>query len=211
MPIASAQRSQTHSYLSTEHRLRTSIDDVIGTIRSGQEPARVIHERAQVALRLFGSVQRRWRLDAIGIAHNNLREKELFLHRLSTLATHVLNRGLEDETVALVTMEACGEDPDAFVDRVTACLSDDSHKFQCIIALDGPRGDLGAIVNDTQFRVVGKGTGIRHDAISREWHKSFEGRFFISITRSPLSRRLAAEGAGRRRGLNCGGTLRCPF
>jgi hypothetical protein len=186
-------RQAEHSYLSTDLRLRTSIDDVIGTIRSGQEPVRVVHERAQVALGLFGSVQRRWRHDAIGIAHNNLREKELFLHRLSTLATHVLNRGLEDETVALVTMEACGEDPDAFVDHITACLSDDSHNFHCVIALDGPRGDLGAIVNDTQFRQVGKGTGIRQDTVSREWHTSFDGRFFISITRSALSRRLAAE------------------
>ena len=186
-------RQAEHSYLSTDLRLRTSIDDVIGTIRSAREPVRVVHERAQVARGIFGSVQRRWRLDAIGIARNNPREKELFLHRLSTLATHVLNRGLEDETVALLTTHACGQCPDAFVDHITACLSDDSHNFHCVIALDGPRGDLGAIVNDTQFRQVGKGTGIRQDTVSREWHTSFEGRFFISITRSALSRRLAAK------------------
>jgi hypothetical protein len=186
-------RQTEHRYLSTDLRLRSSIDDVINTIRSGQEPLRVISERARVALGLFGFGQRRWRNDAITIAANNLREKEMFLHRLSTLATHVLNRGLEDETLALVTMEACNEDPRAFVDRVTACLSDDSHDFQCIIALNGPRGDLGAIISDTQFHQVGKGTGIRQDSVSREWHTSFEGHFFISITRSALSRQLAAE------------------
>jgi len=48
-------------YLSTDFRLRTSIDDVIGKHPEvGQEPVSgVIHERAQVALGVFGSVQRR--------------------------------------------------------------------------------------------------------------------------------------------------------
>jgi hypothetical protein len=36
-------RQVEHSYLSTDLRLRASIDDVIGTIRGGQETVRVIH------------------------------------------------------------------------------------------------------------------------------------------------------------------------
>jgi hypothetical protein len=186
-------RQAEHPYLSADLRLRTSIDDVVDTIHSGQEPLRVIYEKAQVALGLFGSAQRRWRNDAIRMADTNLHEKQLFLHRLSTLATHVLNRGLEDETLALVTMEVCNDDPPAFVDRITKCLSDDSHNFQCIVALDGPRGDLSAIISGTQFQQVGKGTGIRQDSVSRDWHTSFDGRFFVGITRSALSHRLAAE------------------
>ena len=59
-------------YLSTDLRLRTSIDDVVKTIHSSQEPLRVTYERAQIALGLFGSAQRRWRNDAIRMAVNNL-------------------------------------------------------------------------------------------------------------------------------------------
>jgi hypothetical protein len=180
-------------YLSTAPRLRASVDALVAAALVSSESPGLVRERAQIALGLFGSVQRRWTQDALSLVSGDGREKEFILHRLSTLATHVLSRGLEDESLANVSAESCTTSPDAFVEKITSCLSDDFHNFQCVVALEGSRSDLAALIDKTKFVQVGKGRGIRHDDISREWQKSCCDRFFISVTCPALSRRMAAE------------------
>jgi hypothetical protein len=180
-------------YLARDARLRAAIEAIAGNIVADSKTPKVVYERAQIALTLFGPTEQRWKDHAQELANSGTHEKALFLHRLSTLATHVLARGLEEESLATICADACQSEPAAFIEVVTACISDQAREFHCVVALDGQRGDLAALIGGSQFSQVGKGHGIRHDPVSRDWHQSNDDRFFVSFLVRASSPRMAAE------------------
>jgi hypothetical protein len=181
------------TYLARDARLRAAIEAVVTNIAVDSKTPKIMYERAQIALTVFGPIEKRWKDHAQELANGNTREKALFLHRLSTLATHVLARGLEEESLAMISADACEAAPAAFIEIITACVSDQSREFHCVVALDGERGDLAALIGGSRFNQVGKGHGIRHDPVSRDWHTSNDGRFFVGILIQAVSPRMAAE------------------
>ena len=181
------------TYLARDARLRAAVDAIVTNIDVDSKTPKVVRERVQIALALFGPVEQRWKEHAKELANSGTHEKALLLHRLSTLATHVLARGLEEESLATISADACQGAPATFIETVTACISDQVRQFHCVAALDGQRGDLAALVEGSQFGQVGKGSGIRHDPISRDWHRSNDGRFFVGLSIHSSSPRMAAE------------------
>jgi hypothetical protein len=181
------------AFLAKDTRLRAAIDAITSSVDTDNKTTKTIHERARIALTRFGSIEQRWKDDAQQLAENNTNEKGLLLHRLSTLATHIMARGLEEESLAAVLADACQAGPVAFIQTITACISGKSREFHCVVALDGRLGDLAALIGGSQFTQVGKGHGIRQDPLSRDWHRSNDGRFFVTAVFHASSPRLAAE------------------
>jgi hypothetical protein len=190
--IADAAEIET-SYLSREPRLKAAVDSLVSNSVSETKTPNVIRERSRITLTQFGDVLQRWKAHAQVLARGNGHEKSLFLHRLSTIATNVLHRGLEDESLAAVTPDACLADPVTFVDSITNCISSNRSTFDCVIALQGKHSDLAALVSDSGFSQVGRGNGIRQDEVSRAWHSADPNRFFVGKSCSAFSRRMAAE------------------
>ena len=186
-------RQAEATYLARDARLRAAIDAVTANIDIDSKTPRIVRERAQIALALFGPVEQRWKEHAQEVANSGTQEKALLVHRLSTLATHVLARGLEDESLATISANACQAAPATFIEIVTACLSDQAREFDCVAALDGELGDLAALIGGSQFSRAGRGSGIRHDPVSRDWHQSNDGRFFVTLRIRASSPRMAAE------------------
>ena len=181
------------TYLARNPRLQVAIEATVSNIVVDSRTPKILCERAQIALTLFGPIEQRWKDHAQQIASSGSREKALFLHRLSTLATHILARGLEEESLATISADTCQIPPAAFIEIITACISGQDREFHCVVALDGRRGDLAALIGGSQFSQVGKGRGIRHDPVSRDWHKSNDNRFFVSFPVRAISPRMAAE------------------
>ena len=175
------------TYLARDARLRAAIEAIVNNIVVDSKTPTLVYERAQIALTLFGQIERRWKDHAREIANNSTHEKALFLHRLSTLATHVLARGLEVESLATISADTCQAAPAEFIEIVTACISNRVREFQCVLALDGQRGDLAALVGESQFSQVGRGRGIRQDPVSHDWHTSNDDRFFVGVSMQAVS------------------------
>jgi hypothetical protein len=180
-------------YLTREPRLKAALESFITNTVNETKTPNVIAERARIASTQFGDVLQRWKAHAQELASGDGREKGLFLHRLSTIATSVLNRGLEDESLAVVTPESCYAGPASFVDSITNCLSSNHASFDCVIALQGKHGDLAALISGSNFSQVGRGNGIRQDDVSRKWHSADPNRFFVGRSCFAFSRRMAAE------------------
>ncbi len=115
------------------------------------------------------------------------------LHLLSKFAKHVLDRGLEEESLAKVHADNCSGGAVSFVESATACTSAGRRDYVCLLALYGSRGDLAALIANSKFTQVGKGAGIRHDETSKHWHQECGDLFFVSFPCSAVSRRMAAE------------------
>ena len=97
--LKDAQQSET-TYLERDPRLRAAIEAIIANIDSERKTPAIVNERARIALTLFGPVEKRWMGHALELANGNIREKEQLRHRPSTLATHILARGLDEESLA---------------------------------------------------------------------------------------------------------------
>jgi len=117
-------RQAEASYLARDARLRAAIEAITANIDVDSKTPRIVRERAHIALALFGPVEQRWKEHAQELANSGTQEKSLLLHRLSTLATHVLARGLEEESLTTISADACQAAPATFIEIVTACLSD---------------------------------------------------------------------------------------
>jgi hypothetical protein len=186
-------RQQEAPYLARDSRLASAIDAVIATIDSDTRSPNVLRERSQIALTLLGDVQARWQKHALELAAGDGHQKQLLLHRLSTLATHVLDRGLEEESLAKIHGDNCRGTPAPFVESATGCTSAGPRNYTCLLALYGSRSDLAALIANSKFTQVGKGAGIRHDETSKHWHQEYGDLFFVSFPCSAVSRRMAAE------------------
>jgi hypothetical protein len=190
--LKDAQQSET-TYLERDPRLRAAIEAIIANIDSERKTPAIVNERARIALTLFGPVEKRWMGHALELANGNIREKEQLRHRPSTLATHILARGLDEESLATISQDSWRAGPAEFIEKIIGCLSEKSRDFHCLVALNGERGDVASLIEKSRFSQAGKGRGIRHDPISRDWHESNDGLFFISAVTPAFSPRMAAE------------------
>ena len=76
------------TYLARNPRLRAAIEATVSNIAVDSKTPKVVYERAQIGLTLFGPIEQRWKDHAQQLSSSGTREKALLLHRLSTLATN---------------------------------------------------------------------------------------------------------------------------
>lgn len=179
-------------YLVGHPKLRASIDALVASIREKVD-LRILRERVQIVLGIFGSGPARWCENALELARGSGHEKDKILHRFSTLATHILNRGLEEELLSLITPDACCDISLKLTERINALLKDEKRTFRCFVALEGDRGDLVSLIANSDFNQAGRDSGIRQDEVSRVWQKSNADRVLVSATYYAFSRRMAVQ------------------
>ena len=178
------------AYLETALGLKRALEFVTGSA-SGTSP-RIVRERVKIALDQFGPLHKRWTEHALKLSQGDGRNKREILSRLSTVATHVLNRGQDEESL-IATEDLAGIRPPELIEKISACLTENKTDYRCVIAVSGDVSHLASIISSTKFSRAGKGSGIQLDPVSKAWQQSFPGAFFVVATFAAFSRRLAAE------------------
>jgi hypothetical protein len=181
-------------YLKNHPRLDAAVRSLTDQVGLDSKNPRIVQEKSRIALAHFGATLSVWRADALVLAEANEKEKAIFLHRLSTIATHIAHRGLEEESKRGITIEVCCQSPKALIESVTTQIAKSDWTFRCVVALNGPRGPLAGLISNSLFVQAGRSNGIGNDDVSRKWHQArLPHAFFVIKNMTAPSSRLAAD------------------
>lgn len=120
--------------------------------------------------------------------------KSELLSRLATLATHVEQRGLAEESLAGLKDEMHRYSPSELIEALTQSLVSESRSFDCFVRINGHQGDSLSILDDSPFARATR-RDYRPDAETGLWRSRLGNDLAVRTEIRGLSGRLAAESA----------------
>ncbi|MDR3385434.1 MAG: hypothetical protein P4L92_00150 [Rudaea sp.] len=193
----SRQAADEQRLLTGDHRLAVAVNSVISKCRDSTAKAADLHRHILVARGVYGDPAARLLKDGRNILVKFKREKRDLQHRLSTLCTHILYRGLGDESLSKIDDRLLLESPVDVFEVLAEPIARRKDVYRCIVAVEGPQGDIEAAVKAKGYARAGR-PDFRPDAISRSWESKHKNCYNALVQCEAISARHAAELASER-------------
>jgi hypothetical protein len=181
-----------HVLLRGDPALRHALDQVSQAF-NGDIDLGKIHRLVKIARGIYGDPSQRLAREAELLIAKGFKEKDEIRYRLSTIATHLLYRGMSEDALIGIDETCLDLKPEETLHRICSALSSEKKVFTCALAIRGAKDEITSIVANQGFPERRLPDLSLNDEVTAKWVSDYFGQYQTVIEVEGRSAREALE------------------